>query len=78
MTSLKKRKSKDLSDWKNEYILSEMMRSLEIIMEHVDITHETPSDWEKMKIKAIHKQGPKPKMEKQKRLVCYQPGEQSV
>ena len=71
VTSLKKRKSKDLSDWKNEYILSggtEMMRSLEIIMEHVDITHETPSDWEKMKIKAIHKQGPKPKMENKRGL----------
>ena len=69
--SLKKRKAKDMSEWKNEYITAggkEMMKSLEIVMKHVDSTHEMPSDWDKMKIKATHKKGPKRKMENKRGL----------
>ena len=47
MGKLKRRKAKDSSEWKNEYILEggeEMKKSIRKIMDHVNSTHETPSD----------------------------------
>ena len=71
VSSLKNKKAKDVSRWKNEYIKSggdEMMKSIEIIMNHIDKTHTLPSEWNKMKILSIHKKGSKTNMKNKRGL----------
>ena len=71
ISKLKNKKAKDMSRWKNEYIKSggnEMLKSVKIIMNHVDNTHEMPESWDLMKIKSIHKKGPKVKMKHKRGL----------
>ena len=68
---LKNKKAKDLSLWKNEYIKGggdEMENSLKKIMKYIDKTLEPPAEWEKMKIKSIHKKGLKTKMKNKRGL----------
>ena len=58
---LKKRKAGDTENWKNELILNggeEMNTSLLKMANEILQTEETPAEWEKMKIKAVHKSGP--------------------
>ena len=71
VAGLKNKKAKDMSCWKNEYIKAggnEMIKSLKVIMGHVDRMHEIPSNWDEMKIKSIHKKGPKVKMKNKRGL----------
>ena len=71
VNGLKNKKAKDVAQWKNEYIKSggnEMLKSIKIIMKHIDKTLTTPSEWNKMNILSIHKKGPKTKMKNKRGL----------
>ena len=71
VNGLKNKKAKDAAKWKNEYIKNsgkEMLKSINIIMKHVDKTLTTPSEWNKLDILSIHKKGPKPKMKNKRGL----------
>ena len=62
VNKLKKKKAKDATSWKNEFIIDggeEMIYSLKNITNQVDKQKKIPHDWEKMDIKAIDKVGPK-------------------
>ena len=68
---LKNKKARDMSLWKNEWIKEggdEMVESIMKVVRIVDRTYETPEEWNKMKIKCIHKKGPKKKMDNKRGL----------
>ena len=67
---LKNKKAQDMSKWRNEYIKNggdEMVKSLMKIISIIDQSLEVPTNWNKMKIKSIHKKGSKEKNGKQAR-----------
>ncbi len=69
--SLKNKKAKDVNGWKNEFIKhggEEMEKSIIKIASIVDRTHTTPEEWDKLKIKSIHKKGPKTLMKNKRGL----------
>ena len=58
--SLKKKKAKDLSAWKNSMIKAggnEMIKSVTNIVNEVDSQMLIPFEWKQMEIKSIHKKG---------------------
>ena len=60
IAGLKNKKAKDMNGWKNEFIKQggdEMSKSIIKIASIVDKTHITPDEWDKLKIKSIHKSG---------------------
>ena len=62
---LKSKKAKDVSLWRNEYVKGggkEMISSISKIVSIIDSYQTIPTEWNKMKIKSIHKKGPKNKM----------------
>ena len=71
VNGLKNKKSRDLSSWKNEYIKTggdQMLKSIITIMDIVDETYITPSEWDQLKIKSIHKKSTKTKMKNKRGL----------
>ena len=65
------KKAKDTESWKNNIIIAggdEMIRSLTSITNQVDKQKIIPKEWENMEIKAIHKAGPKYRMENKRGL----------
>ena len=68
---LKNKKAQDMSKWRNEYIKNggdEMVKSLMKIISIIDQSLDVPTNWNKMKIKSIHKKGSKEKMENKRGL----------
>ena len=71
IASLKNKKAKDMSGWKNEYIKEggiEMEKSILKIASIVDDLQLTPDEWDVLKIKSVHKKGEKTKMKNKRGL----------
>ncbi len=71
ISSLKTKKAKDMHGWKNEFIKQggdEMEKSIIKIASIVDKTHIIPKEWDKLKIKSVHKKGSKTLMKNKRGL----------